>query len=61
MTLKLIKTEEEYDKCLEWVDNMFDKNVQPNTKVGDKLQAILLLIKNYEEEHYTIPKPNRFN
>ena len=37
---------------------MFVKKVQRDTKEGDKLQVILLLIKSYEDEHYPIPKPN---
>ena len=37
---------------------MFNKNVQRDTKEGDKLQVVLLLIKSYEDEHYPIPKLN---
>ncbi len=37
---------------------MFDKKVHLDTKEGELLQVVLLLIKSYEDEHYLIPKPN---
>jgi HTH-type transcriptional regulator/antitoxin HigA len=58
MTIKPIKTEEEYNEYLEWVDCMFDKKVKLDTPEGDKLQVALALIKSYEDEHYPIPAPN---
>jgi HTH-type transcriptional regulator/antitoxin HigA len=58
MRIKPIKTEEEYDEYLEWVDEMFDKKVKKDTPDGDKLQIVLALIKSYEDEHYVIPLPN---
>jgi HTH-type transcriptional regulator / antitoxin HigA len=58
MKLKIIKTQKEYESCLEWVDEMFDKKVKPNGKEGEALQIMLLLIKQYEDLHYPIPKPN---
>ena len=37
---------------------MFDKKIKPNTEDGEALQIMLLLIKQYEDLHYPIPKPN---
>ena len=37
---------------------MFDKKVKPNSEEGDSLQIMLLLVKQYEDLHYPIPKPN---
>jgi HTH-type transcriptional regulator/antitoxin HigA len=31
---------------------MFGKKVKPNTPEGETLQVALLLIKQYEDEHY---------
>lgn len=55
MKLKLIKTKKEYKSYLKWVDELFDKKVKPGTADGDELQVVLLLIKQYEDEHYAIP------
>ncbi len=58
MKLKIIGSDKEYEQYLDWVDQMFDKQVSPNTAVGEKLQVVLLLIKDFEDRHYPIPKPD---
>lgn len=58
MTLKPIKTEEEYEKMLEWVDEQLDLGIEPATQDGDTLEIALLLIKAYEDEHYAVPLPD---
>lgn len=58
MELKLIKTAEEYESALAWVDEQFDLAVPPDTHDGDKLQIMLLLIKRYEDEHYPVLPPD---
>lgn len=58
MKLKIIKTRKEYEVLLNWVDDMFDKKIKPNTSEGEKLQVALLLIKQYEDAHYAIPTPD---
>ena len=58
MKLKLIKSKKDYNACLEWVDGQFDKKVKPNTPEGEILQVVLLLIKEYEDNHYPIPSPD---
>lgn len=58
MKLKLIKTNEEYQQYLDWADGMFDKNTSPETLEGQELQIVLLLIKQYEDQHFPIPKPD---
>lgn len=55
MELSLIKTEEQYEQYLEWVDLLFDNKVAPDTPDGKKLEVALLLIKHYEDEHHPIP------
>jgi len=56
--IKPIKTKKQYQQYLDWVDEMFDKKIRPGTKEGDLLQVVLILIKNYEDEHYHIPVPD---
>ena len=58
MTLKIIKSEEEYQQYLDWADEMFDKSVLPESPEGEKLQVVLLLIRQYEDQHYPVPKPD---
>ncbi len=58
MQLRPITTKKEYEKYLEWVDDMFEKKIKPNTDLGRTLQVALLLIKDYEDKHYTIPYPD---
>ncbi len=58
MQLKTITTKKEYNAYLEWVDDLFDKKVKPNSSEGEKLKVALLLIKQYEDEHYSIPYPD---
>ncbi|MCX6234487.1 MAG: transcriptional regulator [Bacteroidetes bacterium] len=58
MNLKIIRSKKEYQQYLSWVDEMFNKKVTPKTPEGEKLQVVLLLIKQYEDQHYPIPKPD---
>ena len=58
MILKPIRTEQEYDQMMSWIDGQFDQKVKPATPEGDTLQVALLLIKAYEDEHYSIPAPD---
>ena len=58
MTLKTIKSEQEYDELMAWIDAQFDRKVMPDSADGEALQVALLLIKSYEDEHYAIPLPD---
>src|SRR5439155_20393402 len=41
-----------------WVDEQFYKKVKPNSPEGEKVQVALLLIKQYEDEHFPVPVPD---
>lgn len=58
ITLKPIRAEEEYEAFLEFVDEQFDKKVAKNSPEGDVLEMALLLVKDYEDRHYSIPYPD---
>ncbi|GAB4028166.1 helix-turn-helix domain-containing protein [Spirosoma koreense] len=58
MKLKPIKTEQEYDEMMTWIDAQFDLKIEPDTPEGEVVQVALLLIKAYEDEHYNIPAPD---
>jgi HTH-type transcriptional regulator/antitoxin HigA len=58
MELKIIKTKKQYEQYLNWVDVQFNNKVKSNTPQGEKLQVVLLLIKQYEDANYPIPLPD---
>jgi HTH-type transcriptional regulator/antitoxin HigA len=58
MNLHILKTDQEYEELLDWIDTQFDLNIAPASKTGDDLQVALLLIKQYEDIHFPIPKPD---
>jgi HTH-type transcriptional regulator / antitoxin HigA len=58
MKIKIIRTNKEYRQYLAWVDEMFDKKIKPGTPEGEILEVVLLLIKQYEDEHYPVPRPD---
>ncbi|RYD96215.1 MAG: transcriptional regulator [Sphingobacteriales bacterium] len=58
MKLKPIKTEQEYDEMMAWVDEQFDQKLRPDSPEGETLQVALLLVKAYEDEHHPIPAPD---
>lgn len=56
MKLKPIRTEEDYNKALARLDKIFDS--EPETKDGDELEILALLIEDYEDKHYPIGPPD---
>lgn len=56
MTLKIIKTEKEYQKALKRLELIFDAG--KGSKEGDELELLSLLIDNYEKEKYAIDLPD---
>lgn len=54
--IKLIKTEEEYEKVLCRIDELFD--VSPDTADGDELELLVTLVELYEKEKFPIDEPN---
>jgi HTH-type transcriptional regulator/antitoxin HigA len=56
MNIKPIKTEEDYQNALERLESIFD--AKPNSKEGDELEILVLLIDNYEKIHFPIELPD---
>ena len=52
MNIKPIKTEADYYKALERLEQIFDAAV--DSKEGDEAETLSLLIDNYENKHYRI-------
>ncbi|MEX2564998.1 MAG: transcriptional regulator [Cyclobacteriaceae bacterium] len=58
MELHVIKSEQQYDKYLDWLDEMFDKGIKPDSPQGKKVEVCLVLIKDYEDRNFPIPLPD---
>ena len=56
MKLKPIKTEQDYNQVLERLEEIFD--AEPNTKEGDELEILGILIEKYENENFPIELPD---
>ncbi len=56
MNLKPIKTKKDYQQALERLEVIFDS--KNNTKEGDELEILGILIEQYENEHFPIGLPD---
>lgn len=56
MEIRPIKTEEDYQRVLNEIEQLF--NAQPNTPEGDRLEVLTTLAAAYEEQHHVIPLPD---
>jgi HTH-type transcriptional regulator/antitoxin HigA len=56
MTLKIIKTEKDYNLALKRLEEIFD--AKKGTKYGDELELLSLLIDNFEKEKHAIELPD---
>lgn len=50
MKLEPIKTEQEYNAMMTWIDERLRRKTAPDSPDGETLQAALLLIKAYEDK-----------
>lgn len=58
MKLRPLKTEQQYDELLHWLDEQFDRQVPHDSPEGEDVQMALLLVKAYKDVHYPIPAPD---
>lgn len=56
--LRPIKNERQYNEALERAYQLMQKDIRPDSKTSDELEILSILIKEYESEHYALPKPN---
>ena len=56
MNIKPIRTEEDYNKALKKLELIFD--AKPNSKKGDELEMLGILIEQYENKHFPIDLPD---
>ena len=58
MELTVIKSNDQYQQYLDWIDKMFDAQVALDTTFGKQVQVALLLIKDYKDRNFPIPLPD---
>ena len=56
MQIRPIKTEEDYNRALNRLDEIFA--AKPDSTEGDELEILGILIENYEEEHFPMDSPD---
>lgn len=56
--LKPIKSNSQYQKTLERIYLLMQKNIQLGSTQSDELEVLSILIKEYEIVHHPIAKPN---
>lgn len=56
MDIKVIKTEEDYQKALKRLEVIFDAPI--DSTEGDEAEILSILIEKYEDEHYPIGPPD---
>jgi HTH-type transcriptional regulator/antitoxin HigA len=57
--IKVIKTEEEYKNALNLIEELMDKDPDPDSEEGEKLSLLTTLVKDYEANTFpeTLPDP----
>jgi HTH-type transcriptional regulator/antitoxin HigA len=61
MKTKILKTELEYNEACERIYELInsDENlVEPNSKAGEEIELLSLLVEKYEQVHYPFEAPN---
>lgn len=56
MDIKVIKTQEDYNRALNRLNEIFHADV--DSKEGDEAEILTILIEKYEDEHFPIEAPD---
>lgn len=56
--LKPIKSEKQYESYLERIYFLIQTDLKVDSKESDELEILTILVKNYEDTHFEIQKPN---
>jgi len=56
--LKPIKDEQGYEDALTRAYDLMQMDSKPDSSASDELEVLSILIKEYEQEHFPIPKPS---
>lgn len=53
-----IKNNQQHEDALARAYVLMQKDVKPDSKESDELEILSILIKEYENEHYPVSRPN---
>ncbi|MBY0435193.1 MAG: transcriptional regulator [Cyclobacteriaceae bacterium] len=56
--IKPIKTDKQYNKALSRIYTLMQKDLKVNSDESDELEILSVLVKEYENIHFPMPKPN---
>ncbi|HLT86466.1 MAG TPA: helix-turn-helix domain-containing protein [Sphingobacterium sp.] len=56
--LRPIKNEQQYQDALERIYALMQKDLKASSKESDELEVLSILVKEYENIHFPIPKPS---
>ena len=56
MSIKPIRSEEDYDNTLAEIDSLWSS--QPGTEEGDRLEVLVVLVQDYELVRYPVGPPD---
>jgi len=56
--IRPIKNEQQYEDALARIYALMQKDLKKGSAQSDELELLALVVKEYENEHYPIPKPN---
>lgn len=56
--LRPIKNNGQYEDALARTYTLMQKKNTPGSKESDELEILSILIKEYEQQHFPVPKPN---
>ncbi len=55
--LRPIKNKKDYEQALARIYLLMQMDVKPDSRESDELDILSILVMEYENEHYPIPKP----
>lgn len=56
--LKPIRNNAQYEDALARVYELMQKDLKPESKDSDEMEVLSILVKEYELDHYPVPKPS---
>ncbi|HEV7347889.1 transcriptional regulator [Telluribacter sp.] len=58
VTVTPIRTEEDYQRALNRIDELLALNPEPYSELDDELDVLSTLVHTYEQEHHALPYPD---
>lgn len=56
MELKVIKTEEEFDRAVDRAHELHEMNPAPDSPEDNELEVLVVLIDDYQQAHHSLPE-----